>query len=294
MRTEGESHSWPEVSQVPVPKGPGKARITREEQARRSVRINRALRSRREGGVIQKSAPSIFVGVGKRGLPAQTGVNGQAAVHLEAVLDIKPDNALPQVIRRGIALVEAVHLPDQEVCQVTAREGAVKRKGTVLVETGDQIVLGAYEVDAKSDLMAPADQVYVVGVLKAVHVEVPRRARTAADAEKVGHRYQQEVGHLLEHVDAEIVRAYLIRGRPAVIAAPRERGVERIQQRRAERIGIADCRRLDSLQVAGLRGGEQVLAVVNGGVAELSQEVPSIQRVLCGVRPIHAADDLVF
>ena len=70
--------------------------------------------------------------------------------------------------------------------------------------------------------------------------------------------------------------------------------MERVDERRTEGIGITDCCRLDALEIAGLRSGQQILAVVNRRIAELSKEVPSVHGVLRGVRPVHTPDDLVL
>ena len=238
MRVPDQSEPRRKVREVPVPQRPGKTRIAYEEESRRRILINRAGLPGGECAEIEISSPSVLVGVGKRGLPTQTGVHSNARGHLEGVLDVQRDDTLPQVVRRGVCLAKPAWAADQEIGQGAARERAVEREGPVFVEAGDEIVLGPDEVDPKGDLVPPADPVHVIGELETVDVEVARRARAATHAEGVVHGDQQEVGHLGENVDAEVGGTDLICRGAAIVAAARPRGVERIQRPRAERVSV--------------------------------------------------------
>ena len=169
----------------------------------------------------------------------------------------------PQVVGSGVGLSEIVRQPEHEIGErpIPVRR-AVKRKVSVLLEAGDGIVLHADEVKPECHLMPAADHVHVVGHLERVDVEMSRGAGSAEGAESAGNREQQEVGHGAVHVDPEQRRIDRNIRRPAVIAPAVEGDVERVQRSRAEGVVVADGHRLRHLEVAGLRGGQQILAVV--------------------------------
>ena len=227
------------------------------------------------------SAAAVFVGIGEGRLPTKAEVQRKAGRYFERVLRIEAHDPLPQIVGSGVGLLEVVGRAQHEIREGKAAISAARNsrvpvreplKVKVPFSSNPRWCCSAREeVEAEGDLMASADEVHVVGNLVAVDVEMPGRAGPAERAEGAVDGQQQEVGHGAVHVDAEHGGIDRDIRRAAVIAHAVEADVERVQRAGAERIGIADGGRLSQLQVAGLRRGQQVCAVVGGRILEASR-----------------------
>ena len=86
----------------------------------------------------------------------------------------------------ALVCVKSLGSPSQEIGETEARAGAIEREVSILLEAGDGVVLHADEVEPEGHLMPPANDVHVVGHLKAVDVEMSRGAGAAEGAEAAG------------------------------------------------------------------------------------------------------------
>src|SRR5262249_9140846 len=156
------------------------------------------------------------------------------------VLRVEAHDPGPQIIGSCVGLGKIVGPPDQKIGQTQsatrasrrsrgAGQRAIEDKVSILLETGDGIVLHADKIEPESHWMLASDYVHVVGHLKGVDIEVPRRAGPTERIETACYAHEQEIRHRAVHVDAKQRRVDRnIRG-SAVVAPAVESEVKRVQ-----------------------------------------------------------------
>src|SRR5260221_2941126 len=106
----------------------GQAGMAMEGLACRAVAEGCAPLVRQEIGELEVAAAPVAVPLRKERLPAQAGVQGEAAVHAPGVLHIQTEIILAIVLPLRIRLRKGAHLPQQKIRQAVAGVRAIERE----------------------------------------------------------------------------------------------------------------------------------------------------------------------
>ena len=294
-----------EVAQFVRGESSRNARIAVVEHARRRVWIDLAVVAGQEVRHREGRAAVEVVGGVQHRLPTQADVHGHLFADANGVLAVESGNPLPVSRRLRPALVELAQVAEHHVGHGVPGEhrgSGPKKEAAVRLVTGEGVDLGANEIRAEGDLVPPSNQVDVVRELERVDVEVRGRAGLASGNRVVGKPSAAELNlDIVRDIRDEVaggnthapVADHLWIGSP-VVAAPGPGGVERVHQRGAESVGVAQRKRLGALQVPRDRRNENVFRIPDGGVAVAVQKVPPENRMLRTLDKVDLADDLVI
>ena len=155
------------------------------------------------------------------------------------------------------------------------------------------VELVANHVTAKREVMTATQDIYIIGYLIGVGVEVRRRAGTAARGEFAGNRYHQPVREIRIHVHAELGGTDVIRRRTARNSQPRPGDMGGIEYGGTDRVGVAQHHRVIAVNHSAF-GSNQNIPSERGGTFIIRQEVTPKESMLGAQGPIHSADVLIF
>ena len=201
------------------------------------------------------------------------------------------------------ALLEAALETKKEVKVGVAESAAAIGAGTgvhtgsgevaIGVEAGAEVELVADEFGTDDDAVVPAHESEFVGGVEGVVVDDGGDACSAAGGELVGDGVVETGGGVLVDVDAEGGGVRSIGGIAAVIADAGESNVRGVDGAGADGPVFAEGERLESLEVAGLRGDQDVGGVVDSGLLVAVDEVATEEIVLGADVPVDARDELI-
>ena len=175
VQVPGEADSRREVHVTAIRVRGRDSRVAVEQQAERRVVVHARFLARLERRQREMVSPARIIVLRKRWLPTHAHMEVQALPHLHIVLKIRPVITFPQRDLDRVSLRERTWTAQYKIGQRVARKRAVERPAAVTARDVHLVHLDRQHLNAKAQMMAPANNVHIVGVLKLIAGEVCRR-----------------------------------------------------------------------------------------------------------------------